>query len=90
MPEILERVFAAVAALCAAGGLAALIWAALTRRPDARTIRLRIGAIGVAVAGIFLMASGLITDVHFWRPGAGFLLVVLGTGLELRKLGVQH
>jgi hypothetical protein len=90
MPEIFERVFALLALLCEVGGVAALVWAAVTPKPASKTLRARIGAIAVAVGGIFLMASGLITDVHFWRPGAGFLLVVLGTGLELRKIGVQR
>jgi hypothetical protein len=90
MPEFFERVFALLAIITALCGFAALVWAAFTRAPDARVVRLRVGAIAVAVGGIFLMASGLITDVHVWRPAGGFMLVVLGTGLELRKVGVRR
>ena len=49
--------------------------------------RLRLGAMGLAIAGLLMIASGFLNGGDLSLISGGFMLIVFGTGVEVAKVG---
>ena len=49
--------------------------------------RLRLGAMGLAIAGLLMIASGFLNGGDLSQISGGFMLIVFGTGVEVAKVG---
>lgn len=49
--------------------------------------RLRLGAMGLAIAGLLMIASGFLNGGDLSLISGGLMLIVFGTGVEVAKVG---
>ena len=64
----------------------AVISGAAARSEKGRA-RLRLGAMGLAIAGLLMIASGFLNSGDLSLISGGFMLIVFGTGVEAAKVG---